>query len=250
MKILFIGSLIFSLSQLTFASESIHWGYDKELAPEHWGELSDNFKTCQSGKNQTPINITNTYKSKTQHKINIHYNTSPHDIIFNGHTVQVNAIADDQSDFIVVDHEKYFLKQFHFHTPSENEIHGKSYPLELHFVNANAKGQLSVLAVMFNIGKANTEWKKLWANLSPIENEDKVLAQAINLKKLLPQNYTYYRFSGSLTTPPCSEGVNWIVFKTPLTLSKSQLEAFKARLSNHDNHRPIQPTNGRIIIED
>lgn len=248
--LLLLCGIIFSISNVTQAAEVIHWGYDKEISPEHWAELDEHYKVCKTGKNQTPINIVNPYKSAIKHNLKIDYKATPHDIVFNGHTVQVNTKKDDHSDFIVVDQQKYYLKQFHFHTPSENQIQGKNFPLELHFVNENAAGELTVLAVMFNIGSMNTEWNKFWADLSFKENDDKNLSRTLNLNNLLPKKLEYYRFSGSLTTPPCSEGVNWIVLKHPLTISQQQLQSFKLLITNQDNHRPIQPLNGRIILED
>lgn len=248
MKKILLSSLICCLSSATFAAETIHWGYDEDISPEHWGELSENYKTCNVGKNQTPINISSTYASTVKHKVDIEYKVSPHDIVFNGHTVQVNT--KDDSDYLVLDNQKFFLKQFHFHTPSENQIKGKSYPLELHFVNANAEGQLTVLAVMFELGQPNSEWNKLWSDLSDKENDAKSLTHTVDLEKLLPKKREYYRFSGSLTTPPCSEGVNWIVLKQSLTLSAEQLKQFKALIKDEANNRPLQPVNGRIVIED
>ncbi len=233
---------------MAFAAETIHWGYDKEISPEHWGELSENYKACSSGKNQTPINIKNIYTSNVKHKIDIHYKVSPDNIVFNGHTMQVNT--KDDSDYLVLDDQKYFLKQFHFHTPSENQIKDKSYPMELHFVNANAEGQLTVLAVMFDIGKSNSEWDKMWTVLSKAENDAKPLAQPLILDKFLPNKREYYRFSGSLTTPPCTEGVNWIVMRQHLMISSTQLDEFKVLLNKQGNNRPLQPINGRVVIQD
>ncbi|MBF7683274.1 carbonic anhydrase family protein [Acinetobacter sp. B5B] len=250
MRNFLLGCFAFALNLPVMASESIHWGYDEQISPEHWGHLSDQFKSCDTGKNQTPINIQNTYKSQAIHQLNIQYKTSPNDIIFNGHTVQINTKTNDHHDYIVIDHDQFFLKQFHFHTPSENQIYGKQYPLELHFVHANKKGELAVLAVMFNLGKPNSELSKLWKDLSPEENKEKTFSQRINIEKLIPRNHGYYRFSGSLTTPPCTEGIVWIVLKQPLTLSPQQLTTFKSRLLHQHNQRPIQPLNGRIIIED
>ncbi len=248
MKKILLSSLICYLSSMTLAAETIHWGYDKNISPEHWGELSDNYKACSMGKNQTPINISSTYASTVKHNIDIDYKVSPKNIVFNGHTVQVNT--KDDSDYLVLDNQKFFLRQFHFHTPSENQIEGKSYPIELHFVNADAEGQLTVLAVMFEVGQANSEWNKLWLDLSNKENDAKDLTHSVDLEKLLPKKREYYRFSGSLTTPPCSEGVNWIVLKQPLTISPEQLKQFKATLKDEANNRPLQPVNGRIVIED
>ena len=249
MKKILLISLMGCFSTLTSAAD-IHWSYDKDISPKHWGELSESFKVCSTGKNQTPININNTYVvSAVKHKIDIEYEVSPHDIVFNGHTVQVNTKAGDHRNYLELDNQKFFLKQFHFHTPSENQIKGKSYPLELHFVNANAEGQLTVLAVMFELGRKNSEWDKFWADLSHKKDDAKVLSQKVDLEKLLPEKHEYYRFSGSLTTPPCSEGVNWIVLKQPLTISAQQLNAFKKVLKNKDNNRPLQPVNGRVVVE-
>lgn len=250
MKNLFLAAITLTMSSLVLAGEAttIHWGYDQEIGAAHWGELSEQYKTCSTGKNQTPINIHHTYRIRDQHPIEINYQAAPKTIIFNGHTVQVNT--ESERDYLQIEHEKFNLKQFHFHTPSENQINGKNFPLELHFVNQNAQGELTVLAVMFKLGKENSEISKMWADISTEENHPQPLRAQVNLTKLLPTQHGYYRFSGSLTTPPCSEGVTWIVLKQPLTLSEKQLEQFKDVLKQHSNNRPIQPLNGRLIIED
>lgn len=247
-KITIALGLIASLSNLLYAAETVHWGYEGEVAASQWGQLSPQYQLCRSGKNQSPINITDAHKVTQKHKLKIQYEVSPHDILFNGHTVQVNT--QDQSDYVLLDNDKFYLQQFHFHTPSENQIHAKSYPMEIHFVNKNAQEQLTVLAVMFELGKENREWKSLWHDLSPKENDDRVLSKPIDLDDLLPKQRDYYRTTGSLTTPPCTEGVNWIIFKHPITISKQQLEAFKTLLKHHANNRPIQPNNGRVVLDD
>lgn len=250
MRLILLSCFLCCFNTYVSASASVHWGYDDDISPKHWGQLNDSFKSCDTGKIQTPINIEQAYKTATTHQLDIQYKTAPNDIIFNGHTVQVNTKKSDHQDYITIDHRTFFLTQFHFHTPSENEIYGKQYPLEMHFVNANKKGEIAVVAVMFNLGQENSELNKLWKNLPAQENTDRVFRQKINIEKLIPKQRGYYRFSGSLTTPPCSEGVIWIVLKQPLTLSSQQLEVFKARLLHHHNQRPIQPLYGRIIIED
>lgn len=246
-KKIITGVLACVMSGMAVAADAILWGYDKEISPEYWGTLSDSYKTCSMGKNQTPINIANSYTSNVKHKINIAYKKSAHDVVFNGHTVQVNTKED--TDYLVLDKQKFFLRQFHIHTPSENQIKGKSFPVEMHFVNANAQGQLTVVAVMYELGKPNPEWKKFWQDLSAQENDAKTLTHALDLQKLLPKKRDYYRFSGSLTTPPCSEGVNWIVLKQRLSISEEQLNTFKTLLKNHRNNRPLQPLNGRVVVE-
>ncbi len=248
MKKSILATFILMTGMSCYANEDTHWGYNGNVAPEHWGELNEAYKTCSSGKNQTPINISNTYLTKSKYPISINYKLSAQSIVFNGHTVQVNA-QDNNENYILIDGQKFFLKQFHFHAPSENTINGKSFPLEMHFVNANAQGQLTVLAVMAELGDENPVWNQFWKDLSTNENDPKPLSSRINIEKLLPNSTDYYRFSGSLTTPPCSEGVNWIVLKNPITISITQLENFKSVLKQFPNNRPIQETNGRVIVE-
>lgn len=247
-KIIILAGLILSMSPVVDAAETVHWDYDSEDVSSTWGKLSPQYQLCATGKNQSPINITAADPVKNKHKLKIEYEISPHDILFNGHTIQVNT--QDQSDYMVLDQDKFYLKQFHFHTPSENQIHAKSYPMEVHFVNQNEHEQLTVLAVMFELGKENREWKSLWRDLSPQENQDKVLSKPIDLDDLLPKQRDYYRTTGSLTTPPCTEGVNWIIFKHPISISAQQLEDFKALLKHHANNRQIQPSNNRVILDD
>ena len=248
MRKFILTAVMWGIAASGLASEAIEWGYNENNAPEHWGALSPNYKMCDLGKQQSPINITQAIETETKQKIKIDYKVSPHDVVFNGHTVQVNT--QDKSDYLILDQQKYFLQQFHFHTPSENQIQGKSFPLELHFVNQDAQGKLTVLAVMFVLGHENSEWNKFWSDLSNKENDNKVLSHQINLDKLLPKKREYYRTLGSLTTPPCTEGVDWIIFEQPLTISNTQLSELKALLHHHANNRPIQPQNGRRVIED
>lgn len=252
MKKIILLSLLsgFISSSLTaaYAAETVHWDYESEDATSQWGSLSPHYQLCSTGKNQSPINITDAHKVKKKHKLKIEYEISPQDILFNGHTIQVNA--KDQSDYMILDNDKFYLKQFHFHTPSENKINSRSYPMEVHFVNENAHEQLTVMAVMFELGKENREWTSLWKDLSPQENDDRVLSQPIDLDDLLPKQRDYYRTTGSLTTPPCTEGVNWVIFKHPISISAQQLEAFKTLLKHHANNRQIQPNNNRMILDD
>ena len=124
-------------------------------------------------------------------------------------------------------YDKFTLKQFHFHAPSENEIKGVSYPLEAHFVHADKDGNLAVVAVMFKEGKENPALAKLWSHMPSKEGDKIALSHTDNALDLFPQNHAYYRFNGSLTTPPCSEGVRWFVMKKPVFASKAQIEAFK-----------------------
>jgi carbonic anhydrase len=136
----------------------------------------------------------------------------------------------------------------HFHAPSENQIMGKSYPLEAHFVHADPNGNLAVLAVMYEEGYENNAIAKLWSQMPKRKGKPTTLNSKVLAGELIPRQKEYYRFSGSLTTPPCSEGVIWVVMKTPMTASERQIDAFK-KVMKHDNNRPVQPLNGRMVIE-
>jgi carbonic anhydrase len=221
-----------------------HWTYEGKEGPESWSNLSPEFTTCAAGRNQSPVNIDTTTHAALKPLKSIQKFPAK-DIFNNGHTVQINFKA---GNMLVLDSAAYQLKQVHFHAPSENTIHGKSFPLEAHFVHADSKGSLTVIAVMFTEGKANEGLVKLWAQMPNEIGEPVTLKTRVIPSELIPSNHAYYRFSGSLTTPPCSEGVRWLVLKTPLTASKEQVEAFKHAVK-HDNNRPIQELNGRVIVE-
>ena len=239
-------SLLLILSLNTFASEhgtQPNWNYCGENSPVNWGSLSPEFHTCSNGVNQSPIDLKNFVDAKLT-DIPFNYNTTSTEILNNGHTVQVNIA---KGSTIKVDGTPFELKQFHFHTPSENNIKGKSFPLEAHFVHASKDGSLAVVALMFNEGKENQELKQFWDKM-PMKEGDKTELKVKDIQNLLPKNRDYYRFNGSLTTPPCTEGVRWIVLKEATTLSKAQTEKF-AKVLGHSNNRPIQPQNARVIIE-
>ncbi|WP_194208064.1 carbonic anhydrase [Superficieibacter sp. 1612_C1] len=223
-----------------------HWGYEGEGSPEHWSEVSAENQLCQQGMNQSPIDINTTYKAHINPLKNS-YIDGPVSIINNGHTVQAN-FADGAKDSIKIDGVVYTLQQLHFHAPAENTIHGKHYPMEMHLVHKNAEGEVAVVAVMFTTGKANSELAKLWKAMPAQADQPQPLEKGIDINGLLPKDKTHYRFSGSLTTPPCSEGVSWLVLKTPVTLSEQQLKQFTDTMHHHNN-RPTQPLHGRVVIE-
>lgn len=221
-----------------------HWSYEGKEGPESWGKLTPDFATCDVGRNQSPINIEETIHAALKPFKNIQKFPAK-DIFNNGHTVQINF---KEGNMLVLDSAPYQMKQAHFHAPSENTIHGKSFPLEAHFVHADAKGNFTVIGVMFTEGKANPGLAKLWEQIPNEVGEPVALKNRVLPSELIPENRSYYRFSGSLTTPPCSEGVRWLMMKTPLTASKEQIEAFKHAV-HHDNNRPVQPLNGRVVVE-
>ncbi len=222
-----------------------HWDYVGEHSPAHWGEMKEEYKLCGTGKMQTPINIIPTQDVNIA-PLQLAYTTNSTNVINNGHTVQVNIASGSK---LTLDGKTYELKQFHFHTPSENNIKGHEYALEAHFVHATKEGELAVVAVMFEEGAENPILSKIW-NKFPLKVDEKVnidLSSA-DIQAIMPSNKDYYKFIGSLTTPPCSENVKWNVFKTSMTISKEQVKQFFDTFG-HSNNRPIQATNNRTIEE-
>ncbi len=220
------------------------WAYEGKRGPDNWGKLNREFVSCDIGQNQSPINIENTVTASLK-PIRVIQQFPAKDILNNGHTVQVNF---KEGNMVALDSSPYQLKYVHFHTPSENKIHDMSFPLEAQFVHIDFKGNPSVISVMFKEGKANPGLAKLWVQIPKKEGESIALKGRVVPSELMPENHSYYRFSGSLTTPPCSEGVRWLVMKTPMTASKEQIEAFEQAIQ-HSNNRPIQALNGRIVLE-
>ena len=240
-KSLFVVGLL--LCSSAFAASGPHWEYTGEAGAENWAKLSPDFAAC-GGKNQSPINLTGFIEAQLK-PIAFSYKAGVTEILNNGHTVQVNAAAGSS---ITVDGVQFDLKQFHFHAPSENLIKGKSYPLEAHLVHADKDGNLAVVAVMFKEGKANKALEKAWAQMPKNAGDKLSLTEKIAPTEILPKNRDYYRFNGSLTTPPCSEGVRWLVMKHAMTASEAQIEAF-THVIHHPNNRPVQPVNARPVLQ-
>jgi len=222
----------------------IQWSYEGDDGPEFWGDLDEEFATCKTGQSQSPINIDNTVSAKLK-PLKTFLRFPAKDIVHNGHTVQVSF---KKGNVLALDDVMYQMKQVHFHAPSENTIKGESFPLEAHFVHEDAEGNLVVLAVMFKEGAENRGLKKLWLQLP---NKKSRAAKKLKTKvfptELIPSKKGYYRFNGSLTTPPCSEGVIWFVKKATMTASKSQIDAFTKAMKHHNN-RPVQLLNSRFIL--
>lgn len=243
MKTILSAAVAALLASSAMAAEpQAHWGYQGEHAPEHWAELSPDFETCAIGHNQSPIDIRGAHRAKLP-AIDFDYHVGPAEAINNGHTIQVNL---PDSGGIELDGDHYSLVQFHFHTPSEEKIDGKSYPMEAHLVHKDAEGHLAVVAVMLKQGRRNTALAEVFDTLPTNEGASHAL-HALNPAVLLPAKHAYYSYSGSLTTPPCSEGVRWQVLKRPIEVSKSQIEMFRKLYPM--NARPVQPLNGREIEE-
>ncbi|MCB0366430.1 MAG: carbonic anhydrase family protein [Bdellovibrionaceae bacterium] len=220
------------------------WGYEGVLGPQMWGDLAAEYSTCKAGDMQSPIDLKWSKPSQGR-PLQFNYKPSRLKIIDNGHTIQINA---DQGSQLVVNGETFDLIQVHFHAQSEHTLSGKHFPMEMHFVHKSASGKLAVVGRMLKVGdKANPVIEKIWANLPKQKTmEMEAAGHAIDFSAMLPKSLTYYNYAGSLTTPPCTQGVDWNVLNTPLEISKDQLAAFRALYSN--NFRPVQSLNGRKAI--
>lgn len=222
-----------------------HWGYEGESSPEHWAKLSEKFKLCGSGANQSPINIKSNFDVELP-AIKFNYAGKVTKVVNNGHTIQVDIAKGSSID---IEGQTYDLKQFHFHTPSENTIDGKSFPLEAHFVHRNREeNTYAVVAVMFEEGAENALLKSIWAKMPKEARKTAELDENLAYPTLMPEDKDYYRFNGSFTTPPCTEGVKWMVLKKPMSASKEQIKQFFDTMK-HANNRNIQKTGARVIVD-
>lgn len=220
-----------------------HWSYDGETGPDHWGKLKPEWKVCSSGERQSPIDIRDGVRVD-QEPVRFYYKPSSFRVIDNGHTVQVNVSAGNR---IVAMGREFELAQFHFHRPSEERVNGKLYEMVAHLVHKDKDGRLAVVAVLLDKGPSNPIVQMVWNHL-PLERDVEYPASAaLDLEALLPSDRGYFSYMGSLTTPPCSEGVLWIVLREPAPVSAEQVAAF-ARLYP-SNARPIQQAAGRLIKE-
>ena len=221
-----------------------HWGYSGEVGPEHWATLDAGYAVCGTGVNQSPIDLDSLIDAELAPLV-LDYGPSATDIVNNGHSIQVGYGAGSS---LTIEGRSFELKQFHFHSPSENMVAGKHYPLEAHLVHQDADGHLAVVAVMFAEGSDNPVLATLWKAVPAEAGKKGMLPAGLNVTSLLPADQSYYRFNGSLTTPPCSEGVIWAVLKAASTVSKQQVDQFSALLG-FANNRPVQPRNARPVLE-
>lgn len=220
------------------------WGYAAVASPEHWQHLAP---SCAAGPDsrQSPVDIPRALVAATpKHPLTFHYGPSLFDAENNGHAIELEPRGTDQ--YITMDGERFVLKQFHMHTPTEHHVDGAPHAMELHLVHANGAGALAVVGVFFDVGEENPQLREL-LDKAPFalrrKDDDLTLKRPLDLTALLPTASPIAQYVGSLTTPPCTEGVHWNVFLTPLTISSEQLEALQGL--HVLNARPLQPANGR-----
>ena len=228
------------------------WGYEGVEGPNHWAMLDPSYMTCETGRQQSPINIVMPQHTENQEDLTFHYQPSPLTVRNNGHTIQVNYQGESTLDLAG---KSYKLQQFHFHDPSEHHIDGKPYPMEMHLVHQDDAGHILVVGVLMTFGNKNEPLSRVgdWLEAHtgdrlPSQGSEVATALTLNIQGLLPATTHHFSYHGSLTTPPCSQGVQWIVLKTPIEISKEQANHFITTIG--PNTRPLQPLQGREIYEE
>lgn len=220
-----------------------HWSYDGATGPEHWGELSPEFKVCQLGLEQTPIDLTSSLKGEAG-AIGFDYRILPVRIVNNGHTIQVNA---EPGSSCTIGTTRFDLLQFHFHHPSEHLLDGRAFDMEVHFVHKSTEGALAVAGVFIREGLHNPVLEPIFAQMPTSEGAEVSAPGQVDPAAFFPASRSYFRYAGSLTTPPCSEGLTWTVFRDPIEASADQIQRFARLFPN--NARPVQRKNHRYLIE-
>jgi len=228
-------------------TELAHWGYEGDEGPEQWDKLCPAYSECK-GHHQSPIDISSDLSTSTDIEIHQNYSyVSGVDFVNNGHSIQVN-FNDAQKNMLNVNGKDFILKQFHFHFPSEHTIDGKELAGEAHFVHVSEDGHISVLGVFIEEGEPNDFIERLTHHIPTKEGETTTVTESICAQSAFSEHDDFYVYEGSLTTPPCTEGVNWFVRKTHMQATHEQLEALHKVMPDHNN-RPVQPLYDRKIGE-
>lgn len=264
----FLSSVIFSLSTsahavLIDAGVKTDWGYKGNIGPSRWSQLNPAFVLCSAGKEQSPIDVPSKTK-KSPYDLAIRYQSAPLAImndgqtelnlnadqilVNDGHSVQLNFDQHSALEKVHFNGADYSLLQLHFHSPSENLWRGQGYPLEIHFVHQGQANDLLVIGVFVKSGPANPALQMVIEHLPKEHGQVSLVAgQSINPANLLPADNDYYAFKGSLTTPPCSEGVNWVIMSTSITASPAQIQQLRQAMGGV-NARPVQPLHKRDVF--
>jgi carbonic anhydrase len=225
------------------------WEYEGTKGVEHWSELDPDYAACGAGKEQSPIDIRNAKRADLL-PLQFEYKSGPLKyLVNNGYTIRVNYHdAPGTGNALMVDGKRYQLTQFHFHRPSEEYVNGKAYAMVVHLMHESSDGKVAGLAILLKRGSANSTIQRIWEHMPLTESKEVEIAGVeVDPAGLLPNITGYYTYMGSLTAPPCTEGVAWFVLKTPVDISAEQINAF-AKLYPHDV-RPVQPLNGRVVKE-
>ena len=225
------------------ADENIHWDYEGEEGPAHWGDLSGEFTTCGQGRNQSPVDLAANLDSDLPELVFNYSQPRVLEEVNTGHAIQENVYP---GNTLHVFDKSFELKQFHFHSPSEHTLQGRHFPMEVHFVHQDEAGNLAVVGLMVEEGAHNALLDRL-PSFRAARGEDPY-ADLVDYNELFTDRRNYFLYNGSLTTPPCSEGVQWIVMKQPLVASPEQIQHYRDLLG-FANNRPVQPQNSRLIVQ-
>ncbi len=218
------------------------WSYAGDTGPSHWASLAPSYQPCREGQAQSPIDIT-TYQKHTA-SISLHYGVTALRLFDNGFTIQIDC---DTGAYVCYEGRRYNLQQFHFHHPAEHTIDNQRAAMELHFVHTDADGQLLVVGVLLEVGEQSPPaYGQIFAEIPTVTDTPPPQPTAmLHLNELLPPSPRFFSYRGSLTTPPCSEGVQWFLCDEPVTITQEQIDIFTARYPY--NARPIQPLNAREV---
>ena len=229
----------------TKAEDSGHtggWSYDGPTGPGRWGDLQDEYAACKEGRRQSPIDLAGSRRGPLP-PLQFDYAATPLAIANNGHSIQVNYAP---GSTLTVARQRYELLQFHFHAPSEHTVGGRSFGMEAHLVHRDGQGQLAVVGILLQAGAANAFLQPIWQHMPRVYGITQAGDAPVNVAEFLPTDQSYYTYAGSLTTPPCTEGVSWYVLRTPVEASTDQITQFAALFPPH-NARPVQARNQRTI---
>lgn len=242
--VLLIATLPFAAAAQSAAHGDTHWDYAGKYGPVNWGKIDPSYKACSAGKEQSPIDIHGAKRVKGLQPIEFHYRTGPATVEHEGHAIDVDF---GRGNYIVLDGAQYELQSVHFHRPSEHAVKGRLADMEAHFVHRSADGKLAVISVLLNedINTPNPLLATLWTNLPQTEGQSSKVTESVNPGALLPASRAYWTYTGSLTVPPCTEGVKWFVMQQPMTVGRTQLRAFQAVVPL--TARPLQDARGRKI---
>lgn len=222
-------------------SPAPHWEYDGARGADRWGQLDSRFQACAVGSEQSPIDITRSVRADIG-RLDIKWEPQSFEVVNNGHTIQANAEAGSR---LALGRTAYELKQFHFHTPSEHAFDGRRTAMEAHFVHAAPDGKLAVVGVLMTSGRKHDAFAEIM-RVAPKKEGEAKLPRPINPRSFLPQGHEFFRYEGSLTTPPCSETVDWNVFKSTIEVAASDIQTFKGLFPM--NARPLQAVNRRFLL--
>ena len=223
--------------------EASHWSYEGQESDAHWGMLSQAYMAYEAGSHQSPIDISMPRHAQQQQLV-FHYQSGLVRALDNGHTIQVNVPPGNE---LHLNGRTYYLNHLHFHDPSEHHVDGRTYPMEIHLVHRDRKGHVVVIGVFIATGSPNQSLADIWAML-PMKAGELGAEHPFNPQDLIPHNTHHFSYHGSLTTPPCTEGVQWIVLRDPTVMSTQQIEQFASIIGQ--NARPVQPLHGRGVQEE